>query len=327
MANAQEKMTQVCLFLEQYHLPPTPMNYHVAYTYISKCEAALNKAIDSAIREKHTIDSIFVEHLYFEHLNKGHKTETELLNNVDGALTNLSKVTNESQKQFANFAHKVASCVQDLDENNIAKSKKAVVQLSHSTDALLKQHQLFKAQIKKVRLMYMKSQQQLQHLRKQHMIDPQTGLYKRHFLNQQTQVWLAKDRSICAISIQINNLSDFTNEYGDIVGEVILNRVAKKVRKYVLESGLPGRTKEQEFTVLLADIETSTANVIAEKIRNSVEKLKFVSSRGNVELPRIQLSLGITKRQQEQSFDELAYKAHLAAQKAHLSGQSCFTSA
>ncbi|MBD1583286.1 GGDEF domain-containing protein [Pseudoalteromonas sp. S16_S37] len=327
MANAQEKMTQVCLFLEQYHLPPTPMNYHVAYTYISKCEAALNKAINDAINDKRKIDSMFVEHLYFEHLNKGHKTETELLNNVDGVLANLSKTTNESQKQLASFAQKVTSCVQDLDENNIAKSKRAMQQLGQSADALLNQHQMFKAQIKKMRLMHMKSQKQLQHLRKQHIIDPQTGLYKRHFLNQQTQAWLAKDKSICAIAIQITNLQDFTQEYGDVVGEVIVNRVAKKVQKYVFESGLPGRTREQEFTVLLADIEPSTANVIAEKIRNGVEKLKFVSSKSHVELPRIQLSLGITKRHQEQSFDELAHKAHLAAHKAYLSGQSCFTCA
>ncbi|CAH9066376.1 Diguanylate cyclase VdcA [Pseudoalteromonas sp. CIP111854] len=325
MANAQEKMTQVCLFLEQHHLPPTPMNYHVTYTYISKCDTALNEALDNAINDKQKVDSIFIEHLYFEYLNKGHKTETELLSNVDDVLASLSKTSNESQKHIANFAQKITTCAQDLDENNIAKSKRAITQLSQSTDTILKQHQVFKAQLKKARMMHIKSQQQLQYLRKQHIIDPQTGLYKRHFLNQQTQAWLAKDKSICAIAIHITNLHDFTQQYGDVIGEVILNRVAKKVQSYVFESGLPGRTRAQEFTVLLADIEPTTANVIAEKIRKGVEKIKFVSSKSDIELPRIQLSLGIAKRHQEQNFDELAYKAHLAAHKAYLSDQSSFS--
>ncbi|OHU91801.1 MULTISPECIES: GGDEF domain-containing protein [Pseudoalteromonas] len=324
MANAQEKMTQVCLFLEQYHLPPTPMNYHVAYTYISKCDTALNKALDDAINSKKTIDSIYIENLYFEYLNPGHKTETELLQSVDGILTNLSKTTHESHKQISSFAQSISTCIQTLDEGNVAKSRKAIVQLSQTTEDLLQQHQVFKAQMKKARLMYVKSQQQLQQLRRQHIIDPQTGLYKRHYLNQQTQAWMAKDKSICAIAIQITNLDDFTQQYGDLVGDVVLNRVAKKVQKYVFESGLPGRTRKQEFTVLLADIEPSTANVIAEKIKKGVDRLKFVSTKGNKELPKIELALGITKRYQEQNFDELAHKAHLAAHKAHLCGQTSF---
>ena len=74
MVVAQEKMTKVCVFLEQHSLPPTPLNYQVAYTYISKSHTQLNQTLDYAIRQKYTIDSIFIEQLYFEHLNRNHDT-------------------------------------------------------------------------------------------------------------------------------------------------------------------------------------------------------------------------------------------------------------
>ena len=86
----------------------------------------------------------------------------------------------------------------------------------------------------------------------------------------------------------------------------MLNRVAKKIQKYVFESGLPGRTAKDEFVVLMSDIEPETANIIAEKIRVGVEKLKFVSSKSDKNLPKVDLSFGIAKRNDEENFNALA---------------------
>lgn len=129
---------------------------------------------------------------------------------------------------------------------------------------------------------------------------------------------------MCAIAIQIDNLDHFIDNYGDIIGEVILSKVAKQIQKYVFESGLPGRTSKDAFTILLADIDPETANVIAEKVRNGVEKLRFVSSKNGIKLPPINLSLGIAKHQDEKDFNNLARTAPNAAHKARSLGQSSF---
>ena len=157
-----------------------------------------------------------------------------------------------------------------------------------------------------------------------HTIDQQTGLYKRHFLNQKTQLWLSQNKSVCAIAIQIENLDHFINNYGDIIGEIILNKVAKQIQKYVFQSGLPGRTGKGEFTILIADIDPDTASLIAEKVRNGVEKLRFVSSKSGIKLPIIDLSLGIAKRKEEKDFNKLARNASNAAHKAKSLGQSSY---
>ena len=132
-------------------------------------------------------------------------------------------------------------------------------------------------------------------------------------------MWTNQQKSICAIAIQIDNLDHFTDNYGDIIGEVILNKVAKQVQKYVFQGGLPGRTAKDQFTVLLADIDPETANVIAEKVRNGVEKLRFVSSKTGTKLPAINLSLGIAQHDQLDDFNQLARKASQAAFKARSS--------
>ena len=325
MAVAQEKMTNVCLFLERHTLPPSPLNYHVAYTYISKVNPQLNNAIDEAITNKAQIDSILIEQLYFEFLNEGHTTQMAMINNVNGVIDSLSRNAQSTEKQIVSFAGQVSECMHTLDENNIEQSRQALDTLNTQSATLLEQHKHFKHELHKAKKLHEKTQKQLAQLRKQHIIDSQTGLYKRHYLTQQTQLWSNQDKSICAIAIQIDNLDHFVDNYGDIIGEVILNKVAKQVKKYVFQSGLPGRTAKDQFTVLLPDIDPETANVIAEKVRNGVEKLRFVSSKSGTKLPGINLSLGIAQQLKNDDFNQLAKKASQAAFKARSLGQSSFT--
>lgn len=325
MAIAQEKMTKVCMFLERYSLPPTPLNYQVVYTYTSQTNIKLNKALDRAIAVEDSIDSVLIEQLHAEFLNTGHAAQVSMIQNVDGVINSLSQNSQATEKQIIRFAGHVSDCVHSLDENNIEQSRQALEVLHNQTTELLNQHKQFKQELGKAKQLHEKTQKQLTYLRKQYIVDSQTGLYKRHYLTQQTQVWTNQKKSICAIAIQIDNLDHFTENHGDIIGEVILNKVAKQVQKYVFQSGLPGRTAKDQFTVLLADIDPETANVIAEKVRNGVEKLRFVSSKTGTKLPSIGLSLGIAQHQQDDDFNQLAKKASHAAFKARSLGQSSYT--
>jgi diguanylate cyclase len=46
--------------------------------------------------------------------------------------------------------------------------------------------------------------------------------------------------------------------------------------------------------ILLPDVERSMAGEIAEKIRQSIEKLRFISSKSGTRLPQITLSMGVS---------------------------------
>ncbi|MEC8140142.1 MAG: GGDEF domain-containing protein, partial [Pseudomonadota bacterium] len=90
MAIAQEKMTKVCIFLEHHALPPSPLNYQVVYTYVSQSNPKLNAAIDRAIAQRKTIDCVYVEQLYFDFIEQGHKMKTAIVRNVDSVINTLS---------------------------------------------------------------------------------------------------------------------------------------------------------------------------------------------------------------------------------------------
>ncbi|WP_440054740.1 GGDEF domain-containing protein [Pseudoalteromonas sp. T1lg65] len=324
MSIAQEKMTQVCLFLEQHQLPPTPMNYQVAYTHVSKVNKDLDNAIERFINSKQKIDCIFMEQLYYQFLDKGQQLQTDIIDGVDSVMNKLDESTQRSQQHIAQFANQVSHCVHSLDANNVEKSRRALNALTKHTETLLRQHKQYKVDLLQVQQLQEKNQRLLKLLRKEHLLDPQTGLYKRHYLSKKVELWQSQQKSVCALSIQVENLDEFISKFGDVVGEIVLNRVANNIKRYVTESGFPGRTGKQEFTVLLADVDLDTAEMIAEKVRKGVEKLKFVSAKGKLPLPQVTISQGIAKMHESQGFDTLAKRAGSAAQKALSMGTSCY---
>ncbi|MBQ4839674.1 MULTISPECIES: GGDEF domain-containing protein [Pseudoalteromonas] len=326
MAIAQEKMTKVCHFLELHSLPPTPLNYQVAYTFISRSNEPLTSRLERDLRNSTTIDTVYIEQLYFEFIYTEHQEELAVLKEVDNVIDELSTSSARAQHNISQFTQNIRKYTSELDTQDIAKSKQVLGEFANQTERFLEQQQRFKNGLQKARASQNQQYIALNRIRKQRLIDPHTGLYKRHYLNQKTQLWLDQDKTLCAISIQVDNLSDFTARFGDMIGETVLQRVANKIKKYVLESGVPGRTGKQEFTILLADIEPETAKVIAAKIRKGVEKLKFISNKGNVQFPEVQLAIGIAKRQAERDFNELAGQASYAAQKAHALGRDCYIS-
>ncbi|MCO7190092.1 MULTISPECIES: GGDEF domain-containing protein [unclassified Pseudoalteromonas] len=327
MAMAQEKMTKVCQFLEQNQLPPTPLNYHIGYVYISQTNRDLTERLDRDIRNRVAIDSIYIEQLYYEYLQKEHQTEANLIQQVGGMIDQLNDSAQQSQQSLIGFAKQINHCLHNLDEHNVVKTRAALKDFGGHTEQLLKQHQQFKNALRRAREIHEKQQQQLLKLRKQRILDPQTGLYKRHYLGHKTQLWLTQDKSICAISVLIENLDAFSQDFGELVGETVLQRVAKRIQKYVLQSGLPGRTGKQEFTIVLADCEVDTAVVVAEKIRRGVTRLKFVSAKGDVSFPDIDLAIGIAQHQPEHDFNTLSQRAAFAAKKAQSLGQNYYISA
>ncbi|MBQ4813879.1 diguanylate cyclase [Pseudoalteromonas luteoviolacea] len=326
MALAQEKMTKVCHFLELHQLPPTPLNYQVTYTYISRSNPDLAERLDRDLRNGIAIDNVYIEQLYFEFVYAEHQAELAVLKEVDNVIDELAVSTARSQQSITQFRRHIQNCSHALSNQEPASSKQILAEFSLHTERLLEQQQRFKVSLQKARKTQKEQHRALGEIRKQRLIDPHTGLYKRHYLSQKAELWLDQDKALCAISIQVDNLEEFTAKYGDVIGEAVLQRIAQKIKKYVVESGIPGRTGKQEFTILLADIEPETAQIIAAKIRKGIQKLKFISNRGNIQFPELQLAVGIAKRQAEVDFNELANKASFAAQKAQALGRDCYIS-
>lgn len=133
-------------------------------------------------------------------------------------------------------------------------------------------------------------------VRKEIYLDPLTGLYNHKAMTKHLELWLSEDpaKKVAAIVINIDEFSKINTRLGPVISDVLLSKIANKVSSYVGESGLPIRSAGDEFLILLPDVERFIAGEIAEKIRQGVEKLRFISSKSGTRLPPMTLSIGVS---------------------------------
>jgi diguanylate cyclase (GGDEF)-like protein len=84
--------------------------------------------------------------------------------------------------------------------------------------------------------------------------------------------------------------------YGHTVGDFVLKEVADLIKSSVRKDDIVARYGGEEFTVILPDLDSDEAYVIAERIRNKIEehifavndlKIKITISGGISEYPRL----------------------------------------
>lgn len=77
------------------------------------------------------------------------------------------------------------------------------------------------------------------------------------------------------LMIDIDHFKTFNDQYGHLVGDVVLRQAAETVRKSVREVDLVGRYGGEEFGVLLIETDEAGALHVAERIRKAVADRTF----------------------------------------------------
>jgi diguanylate cyclase len=292
---ADLKMTTAIKKLQQWSLPANPINYAISYEYVSQKNIPLNKAIEDQLALGKSLDSFFIEENYRQFILKQSKFRSEIIDDIDDIVShvekNSKKSTNNVDKLISNLDHNISQ-LQSKDIQRATAAANNIRQASH----LFKQHQLKLAEhISFARKKTLVLQVELKEARKEIYMDPLTGLYNRKAMSKHLDLWLTEDpnRQVAAIVVTVNKLAEVNQQFGQLLSDVLLSKIASKVSSYVDDSGLPIRSGGDEFLVLLPDVEKGSAKEIADKIVKGVEKLRFVSSKSGVRLPQMTLSIGV----------------------------------
>ncbi len=134
-------------------------------------------------------------------------------------------------------------------------------------------------------------------LRDSALTDALTGLHNRRFLQEcADNLCKGAKRRGKAIALMMCDLDFFkqvNDLYGHDAGDLILKQTSVALRQSVRESDLVIRFGGEEFLIVLVDVEPETAIVVAEKVRLSIEALKFNLSDSSVVQKTI--SIGVSE--------------------------------
>lgn len=156
--------------------------------------------------------------------------------------------------------------------------------------------------------------------------DALTGLYnRRFFLEELDRMWTRARRShgarIALLAIDLDHFKFVNDTFGHQAGDQLLMDIAKKLRKRSRQGDVIARLGGDEFAILLFDVNTGSAERIAQSYRLSIADHPFHCDGRTVE---IGCSLGVAVLDNSvATMEELMARADLACRIAKSQGRNC----
>lgn len=154
------------------------------------------------------------------------------------------------------------------------------------------------------------------------MRDPITRLYKRSYLTQFVDEYIAKNEdSLGALLIlDIDGYRKLNEEMGTAFGDEILKNIAEDIRNLFYESDLMGRIGDDEFVIYMKNIDSSSD--IEKKIKE-IQKVIVTTYTGENEKKRCTVSIGAAVYSKDgDSYENLYRAAEKALNLAQSKGPS-----
>ena len=161
-------------------------------------------------------------------------------------------------------------------------------------------------------------------------LDALTGFYNRRHLEERIKQEVSKAKRqktpLCAIMTDIDYFKRVNDVYGHATGDLVLKTVSKTIRSQLREYDIAGRYGGEEFALLLPFTRTEEAVMVAERLRNAVEKTIINLAKVNPEAPQktinVTISIGIYEFKSTDETDDLLKKADKALYEAKETGRN-----
>jgi len=128
-------------------------------------------------------------------------------------------------------------------------------------------------------------------------------------------------QTLGVLMIDIDKFKSINDTYGHALGDEALKLVSKELFKVVRKSDIFGRIGGEEFATTLPHTSLEGTILVAEKMRDIIEKLNFTTNNGQ-SVP-LRVSIGVSMLTDvDQTLEDVLHRADLALYKAKESGRN-----
>jgi len=166
----------------------------------------------------------------------------------------------------------------------------------------------------------------LELLHKQTIKDPLTKLYNRRFLEETLPISIAtanrENKKLAFLMIDMDHFKEVNDTYGHKSGDIVLETLAKILKKSVRKNDLIIRYGGEEFLILLQNIKLKEdALKVAEKIRKSVQNTEIKIEEGKIIKKTVSIGVSVCPDDCDKGWECIKY-ADMALYKAKNSGRN-----
>ncbi|TCJ12891.1 GGDEF domain-containing protein [Parasulfuritortus cantonensis] len=306
-------------------IPPSPLNFTVAYEYFGGINPELTAALDKLLAGDEAVDAYVLRDLYERHVaSDQYKNLRGMGDDLQTLLSSLVQSVSEAGTGVAVFGATVARHMGSLHGANGPDAVRAIAaDLLAATADIQTRNRTLQERLEETHKETESLRKELEQHRREALIDPLTGLYNRRALESRLDEWQV--RPLAVVMLDIDHFKRINDSYGHAVGDVVIRNVADTLRKCVRGDDFAVRYGGEEFVVLLPDTGLDGAIKVAETIRKRIEALRLVRRQDNFTLAPFTISAGVAERRGGDDHDSLFQRVDAALYESKSRGRNCVT--
>ena len=155
-------------------------------------------------------------------------------------------------------------------------------------------------------------------------LDPLTGLFNRRAFHEQAKYVLYNtqryQKNLSGILLDIDDFKTINDKYGHNTGDEVIKKTAEMIQTIVRKGDVSVRWGGEEFVILLPENGQAEAKLLAERLRENVEKLTLPTAKGPL---RFTVSQGVAEMSVDMtSIDDLIKLADNRMYQAKKNGRN-----
>lgn len=158
------------------------------------------------------------------------------------------------------------------------------------------------------------------------MEDELTSLHNRRYIQQTLAQHVAQarrmQRALSVLMLDIDHFKRVNDNHGHLSGDRVLKDLAQCVRERLRAQDIAGRWGGEEFIVILPDTDAAGAQVLAEKLRVAVERMRFSALDGQPIPLTVSVGLHQLSAAYEDDRDDMVGAADRALYRAKEKGRN-----
>lgn len=303
-----------------------PLSYAVWYEHAADLNAPLTQDLQRLLASGAAVTDADVRRLHALHIAARDVEMFELAQRELRELIGRSAHdTAEAEQTLDRFSETLATTSNQLAEHELDAARALIgellVQAEHVHSTLRTLH----AQLAKQREEVVGVIDRLERAHTEPLRDPLTQLpnlsgFRRALESQDDPAGLA---GVVLLAIDIDFFKRINDTHGHVVGDKVLMKLARILGEQLDCGGLAARIGGDEFVVLLRGTSIEAAAALAEKIRDSAQRMLIVHPDGAQFAGDVTLSIGAAVARAGDSLEALRHRADSALYQAKAAGRNC----
>jgi diguanylate cyclase len=309
---------------------PTPDNYELFYIYAAGDNPAVGRVIGEMIAQRKPFTPAVLRELR-ERSSARERAERAVETIGENATVSLDEAVatlEVAAKHASEYGKTLSAASGELGDPQSQESLGRLVgRLVSATKAMETRTRDLEHELHKSSQQVGDLRTQLDHVRKESLTDPLTGIANRKAFDAELTAAITdareKSEPLSLFMCDIDRFKQFNDTWGHQTGDHVLRLVANCLSENTKGRDTAARFGGEEFAVIVRQANLTAAVSLAEQIRMHVESKKLVKKSTGDILGSITISIGVAQLGAEDDPTDLIQRADMCLYRAKHSGRNC----